>query len=176
MPRPRKVVSEEIVCPIVVEETPSVLEVVEEIAEEVVESSEVTQVEEPVTVKSEPVEVMGYKVFEKGELILPVEDGSDELNYFLDRNKFQINSWIEELKKPIDDEKLLFKINYPQVLQPYNSIAHYQAQNGFAPIPPQITNMLDYHKIKLNLASDEEVAVAVMGDLDYSFVPVKIIK
>jgi len=168
MPRPRKVVSEEIICPVVVEETPSVLEVVEEVAED--------QIEEPVTVKADPIEVMGYKVFEKGELILPVEDGSKELSYFLDRNKFQLNSWIEELKKPIEDEKLLFKINYPHVLQPYNSITHYQAQNGFAPTPPQITNMLDYHKIKLNLASDEEVAVAVMGDLDYSFVPVKIIK
>lgn len=167
MPRPRKVVTEEVVD--------SVLTVEETVVEEVSQQEEIVEPEFlPET--SEPVEVLGYKVFEKGELILPVEDGSDELNYFLDRNKLQLNAWIEELKKPIEDEKLLFKINYPHVLQPYNSITQYQAQNGLAPSVPQINNMLDYNKIKLNLFSDEEVAVAVMGDLDFSFVPVKIIK
>lgn len=162
MPRPRKVSVEEV-------KEPEVVEVVEELVEQ--------NVEEPVVEQDiESVELMAYKVFLKGEYICAVKDESEELMFFLDQNKSQLNAWIEELKAPITDQKLLFTINYPDVKQPYNSISQYQAQNGFAPTPPRITNLLDYHRQQKNLNFDEEVAVAVMGDLDYSFVPVKVVE
>lgn len=173
MPRPKKVVEElnesevvDLVEDVVVEQ--SVEELTEEPAQEVVEK--------PVVEDATPVELMAYKVFLKGEYICAVKDESEELVFFLEQNKAQLSSWVEELSAPITDQKLLFSINYPDVKQPYNSIAQYQAQNGFAPNPPKITNLLDYHKQLKNLNFDEEVAVAVMGDLDYSFVPVKVVE
>ena len=162
MPRPRKVSVEEVV-------EPEVVEIVEDLVEQ--------SVEEPVSEQEviiEPVETMAYKVFLKGEYICAVKDESEELMFFLEQNKAQLDTWIEELRKPITDQKLLFSINFPDVKQPYNSIAQYQAQNGYAPTPPRITNLLDFHKQQKNLNFDEEVAVSVMGDLDYSFVPVKV--
>jgi hypothetical protein len=169
MPRPRKVVVEEVNEEKVAELVEDV--VVEQFTEEPVEEV----VEETVIDNITPSELMAYKVFLKGEYICAVKDESEELMFFLEQNKAQLSSWVDELRAPITDQKLLFSINYPDVKQPYNSIAQYQAQNGFAPNPPKITNLLDYHKQQKNLNFDEEVAVAVMGDLDYSFVPVKVV-
>jgi hypothetical protein len=170
MPRPRKVSVEEVNEPVVVELAENV--VLEQPDEEAIEQT----IEEVVTEIVEPVELMAYKVFLKGEYICAVKDESEELMFFLEQNKIQLDSWVDELRAPITDQQLLFSINYPDVKQPYNSIAQYQAQNGFAPTPPKITNLLDYHKQQKNLSFDEEVAVVVMGDLDYSFVPVKVVE
>lgn len=170
MPRPRKVSVEEVNEPVVVELAENVVS--EQPIEEAIEQT----FEEVVAEVAEPVELMAYKVFLKGEYICAVKDESEELMFFLEQNKIQLDSWIDELRAPITDQQLLFSINYPDVKQPYNSIAQYQAQNGFAPTPPKITNLLDYHKQQKNLNFDEEVAVVVMGDLDYSFVPVKVVE
>jgi hypothetical protein len=164
MPRPKKVSVEDL----------NESEVVELVEEVLVEQSIEEPAEEVVIDHVEPVELMAYKVFLNGEYICAVKDESEELVFFLEQNKAQLDLWVEELRAPITDQKLLFTINYPDVKQPYNSISHYQAQNGFAPTPPKITNLLDYHKQQKNLSFDEEVAVAVMGDLDYSFVPAKV--
>jgi hypothetical protein len=165
MPRPRKVSVEE------------VNESVVELAENVISEETNEQPSEEVVIETtQPVETMAYKVFLKGEYICAVKDESEELMFFLEQNKIQLASWIDDLRAPITDQQLLFSINYPDVKQPYNSIAQYQAQNGFAPTPPKITNLLDYHKQQKNLNFDEEVAVTVMGDLDYSFVPVKVVE
>ena len=89
-------------------------------------------------------------------------------------NKTQLEDWVNELNEEITDLDKLFSLNYPGVTNLYSSILQYQNQNGLAPIGPKVKSLMEFHKDTTGILLDEEVAIAVYGNLRYSFVPIKL--
>lgn len=112
-----------------------------------------------------------FHVYESGVHVDSCPDGSDELENYLIKNEEQINSWIEELSRPTDNQEDLALFNTPDNGIIYKSLAQYYAQNGFAPQPPKIVDWMTYYMKKHYPITPQEIAVLVKGDLNYSFVP-----
>lgn len=115
-----------------------------------------------------------YEIFDGDTSLGYVLDESEDLLKFLDGNKEELNSWVEQLSVPIVDEKELLILNYPDISDKYSSVLQYQNQNGYAPIGPKFKCMMDYYKDKHPTSSEEEIAFAVFGDLRFKFVPVRL--
>jgi hypothetical protein len=115
-----------------------------------------------------------YEVFDGDTSLGYVMDESDELLKFLDGNKEELNSWVEQLSTPITDDRELLELNHPDIADKYKSVLQYQNQNGYAPVGPKFKSMMDYYKDKHSTSSDEEIAFAVFGDLRFKFVPVRL--
>lgn len=171
MPRPKKIVQEEVqvVEPVVeqeelvFEEAVPQLYVPEESFEDVVNEPEVLSVEESAPVRS-------FKVYHLGTMLTEVVENSPELDKFLELNKTQLYSNIEKLKTPTSDQEDLVLFNIPATdNRKYNSLAQFYQQNGLAPQPPRISDWMTYYKMKYPLATEEEIAIQVFGPLDYSF-------
>jgi len=125
-------------------------------------------------VELEKTEYLYYEVFDQSEYLVAALDGSDELLSYIDSNKTQLEDWVNELNEEITDLDKLFSLNYPGVTNLYSSILQYQNQNGLAPIGPKVKSLMEFHKDTTGILLDEEVAIAVYGNLRYSFVPIKL--
>jgi len=168
MPRPKKIVQEEI----------KISEVLEVQEEPVIESEEILEIE-PVSIDVPELETLNveeentktiFKVYHLGNFITEVEENSDSLNNFLECNKVQLYENIYKLKVPTNNPEDLVLFNVPPTdNRKYNSLAQYFQQNGFAPQPPRIADWMTYYQGKYPLATEEEIAIQVFGPLDYSF-------
>jgi hypothetical protein len=158
MPRPKKIVQEEIKIPEVVEVQE---ELVVEPELEALTVEEIVEEEAPKTI---------FKVYHLGNYIADVEENSDVLNNYLENNRVQLYDNVAKLKVPTNDQEDLVLFNVPPTdNRKYNSLAQYFQQNGLAPQPPKIADWMTYYKIKYPLATEEEIAIQVFGPLDYSF-------
>lgn len=181
MPRPRK-------TPLVIETEKPLEEVVE-----IVDISEPMESDNTITIEDELFNFdelsepdfdedlinlvpgkLYYEVFDGDTSLGYVMDESDELLKFLDGNKEELQSWVEQLRAPITDDRELLELNYPDIADKYKSVLQYQNQNGYAPIGPKFKSMMDYYKDKHSTSSEEEIAFAVFGDLRFKFVPVRL--
>ena len=115
-----------------------------------------------------------YEVFDTGMTLGVVRDGSEELMKFINGNKEELESWVNELKAEITDQAQLLAINYPGAEFRYVSVLQYQNQIGFAPEGPKYKSMMDYYKSQYETSSEEEIAFAVFGNLRFSFVPIRL--
>lgn len=171
MPRPKKIIQEE-----------SQISEVIEVQEELTIEPEEELVIEPVTIDvpelkdlsiEEVIEVAPktmFKVYLFGNFVTEVDENSDLLNSFLEKNKIQLYDNISKLKEPTVDQEDLVLFNVPATdNRKYNSLAQFYQQNGLAPQPPRISDWMTYYKTKYPFATDEEIAVQVFGPLDYSF-------
>jgi hypothetical protein len=143
------------------------------------ESVEETVVKE--TVSEEPIENLSvsfeeglrFEVFDARVYIETVYNNSEQLFYYLEQNRKQLNDWIDELNQvPTDPNDLIF-INFGTQQRIYRAYAQYFTQNGYAPRPPEINSWMEYYKKIHNSITDEEVAVELKGQLRYSFNPIK---
>ncbi len=172
MPRPKKIVQEEVVISEVVEvQEELIVETQEELVIEPVSMKvpelEVFSVEE--TVEEEAPKTI-FKVYHLGNFVGDVEENSDVLNSYLECNKVQLYDNINKLKVPTTDQEDLVLFNVPATdNRKYNSLAQYFQQNGLAPQPPRIADWMTFYKFKYPLATEEEIAIQVFGPLDYSF-------
>ncbi len=168
MPRPKKIVQEEVVISEVVE-----------VQEELLVEPEEELVIEPVSIDVPVLEALSveeeapktiFKVYHLGNFVGDVEENSDVLNSYLECNKVQLYDNINKLKVPTTDQEDLVLFNVPATdNRKYNSLAQYFQQNGLAPQPPRIADWMTYYKFKYPLATEEEIAIQVFGPLDYSF-------
>ena len=172
MPRPKKIVQEEVVISEVVE-----------VQEELIVETEEELVIEPVSMKVPELEVLSveetveeeaqktiFKVYHLGNFVADVEENSDILNGFLENNRIQLYNNIDKLKAVTTDPEDLVLFNVPSTdNRKYNSLAQFYQQNGLAPQAPRITDWMTYYKFKYPLATEEEIAIQVFGPLDYSF-------
>ncbi len=172
MPRPKKIVQEEVVISEVVDvQEEPVVEPVDELVIEPV-SMDVPDlidfaIEVPV-VEEAPKTI--FKVYHLGNFVGDVEENSDVLNSYLECNKVQLYDNINKLKVPTTDQEDLVLFNVPATdNRKYNSLAQYFQQNGLAPQPPRIADWITFYKFKYPLATEEEIAIQVFGPLDYSF-------
>lgn len=115
-----------------------------------------------------------YEVFDTGMTLGVVKDGSEELMKFINGNKEELESWVNELKTEITDQYTLLAINYPGSEFRYVSVLQYQNQNGLAPEGPKFKSMMDFYKDQSPTSSDEEIAFGVFGNLRFSFVPIRL--
>lgn len=115
-----------------------------------------------------------YEVFDTGMTLGVVKDDSEELMKFINGNREELDSWVNELKTEILDQEQLLSINYPGNELRYRSILQYQNQNGLAPEGPKFKSMMDYYKSQHETSSGEEIAFAVFGNLRFSFVPIRL--
>ncbi len=172
MPRPKKIVQEEVVISEVLDvQEELVIEPEEELVIEPVSMKvpelEVSSIEE--TVEEEAPKTI-FKVYHLGNFVGDVEENSDALNNFLELNKTQLYDNINKLKVFTNDPEDLVLFNVPATdNRKYNSLAQYFQQNGFAPQPPRVTDWMTYYKFRYPLATEEEIAIQVFGPLDYSF-------
>jgi len=141
--------------------------------EEVV-SVEETFIEKPIenlSVSSQ--ESLSFEVFDTGVYIETVSNNSEQLFYYLDQNRKQLDKWIDELNQvPSDPNDLIF-INFGPQQRIYKAYDQYFTQNGYAPRPPKINSWMEYYKKIHNPITDEEIAVELKGKLRYSFNPTK---
>jgi hypothetical protein len=166
MPRPRKIVQEEIKISEVIEVQEELLiEPEEELVIEVPELENLS-IEEVVEETSKTI----FKVYHLGNFVAEVEENSDTLNEYLESNRMQLYNNIFKLKERTSDPEDLVLFNVPATdNRKYNSLGQYYQQNGLAPQPPKISDWMTYYKIKYPLATEEEIAIQVFGPLDYSF-------
>jgi hypothetical protein len=171
MPRPKKIVQEESKISEVVEvQKELVIEpeeelVIEPVAMEVPELEDLS-VEE--VVEEAPKTI--FKVYHIGNFIADVEENSDTLNQFLEKNRVQLYENVAKLKIQTHDQEDLVLFNVPATdNRKYNSLAQFYQQNGLAPQPPKINDWMTYYKFKYPMATEEEIAIQVFGPLDYSF-------
>jgi hypothetical protein len=173
MPRPKKIVQEEVVISEVVEvQEELVVEPEEELVIEPVSMRvpelETLTVEVPVVEEEAPRTI--FKVYHLGNYVADVEENSDVLNGFLECNKVQLYDNISKLKVRTNEQEDLVLFNVPATdNRKYNSLAQYYQQNGLAPQPPRISDWMTFYKVKYPLATEEEIAIQVFGPLDYSF-------
>jgi hypothetical protein len=171
MPRPKKIVQEEVVISEVIE-----------VHEELVFEPEEELVIEPVAMDIPELEDLAieevveetpktiYKVYHLGNFVTEVEENSEILNQYLESNKIQLYENVDKLKTPTIDPEDLVLFNVPPTdNRKYNSLAQFYQQNGLAPQTPRINNWMTYYKFKYPMATEEEIAVQVFGPLDYSF-------
>jgi hypothetical protein len=172
MPRPKKIVQEEVVISEVVE-----------VHEELNIEAEEELVTEPVSMKVPEIEVLTveesvqeetpktiFKVYHLGNYISDVEEDSEILNGFLEFNRVQLYNNVAKLKERTNNPEDLVLFNVPPTdNRKYNSLAQYYQQNGLAPQSPRIADWMTYYKMKYPLATEEEIAIQVFGPLDYSF-------
>ena len=173
MPRPKKIVQEEVVISEVVDvQEELVIEPEEELIIEPV-SMKVPVVidfaiEVPVVEEEAPKTI--FKVYHLGNFVGDVEENSDVLNDYLECNKVQLYDYIAKLKVRTNEQDDLVLFNVPSTdNRKYNSLAQYYQQNGLAPQPPRISDWMTFYKVKYPLATEEEIAIQVFGPLDYSF-------
>jgi hypothetical protein len=172
MPRPKKIAQEEVVISEVVEvEEELVIELEDELLIEPVSMSvpelEVVAFEE--TVEEEAPKTI-YKVYHLGNFVVDVEENSNALNEFLDKNRVQLYDNIAKLKVITTNPEDLVLFNVPPTdNRKYNSLSQFYQQNGLAPQAPRITDWMTYYKFKYPLATEEEIAIQVFGPLDFSF-------
>jgi hypothetical protein len=168
MPRPKKVVQEELKISDVQEEL--IIEAEEELVIEPV-SIDVPDLEEFSFEESvEEVAKTIYKVYHLGNFVEEVEEDSQSLNNYLENNRIQLYDNILKLKVITNDPEDLVLFNVPATdNRKYNSLAQYFQQNGLAPQPPRINDWMSYYKFRYPLATEEEIAIQVFGPLDYSF-------
>jgi hypothetical protein len=171
MPRPKKIVQEEVVISEVIEvHEELVIEPVEELVIEpvVIDIPELEDLAIEEVVAETPKTI--YKVYHLGNFVAEVEENSEILNQYLDSNKVQLYDNIDKLKTPTIDPEDLVLFNVPPTdNRKYNSLAQFYQQNGLAPQPPRINNWMTYYKFKYPMATEEEIAIQVFGPLDYSF-------
>jgi hypothetical protein len=172
MPRPKKIVQEEVVISEVVEvQEDIVLESEEELTIEPV-SIEVPELEDlsfEETIEEETPKTI-FKVYHLGNYISNVEENSEILNDYLEKNKVQLYENIAKLKATTNNPEDLVLFNVPATdNRKYNSLAQFYQQNGLAPQSPRITDWMTFYKFKYPLATEEEIAIQVFGPLDYSF-------
>jgi hypothetical protein len=168
MPRPKKIVQEEVVISEVVE-----------VQEELIVETEEELVVEPVSMRVPELEALSFdeeapktifKVYHFGNYVSEVEENSDALNEYLEKNKVQLYDNVSKLKEKTNDPEDLVLFNVPATdNRKYNSLAQYFQQNGLAPQPPRINDWMTYYKFRYPLATEEEIAIQVFGPLDYSF-------
>jgi hypothetical protein len=172
MPRPKKIVQEEIKISEVVEVQEELLfEIEEELVIEPVEMQvpELESLTVLETVEEEAQKTI-FKVYHLGNFVADVEENSDHLNGYLESNRVQLYDNVSKLKVPTSDQEDLVLFNVPATdNRQYNSLAQFYQQNGLAPQPPRIADWMTYYKIKYPLATEEEIAIQVFGPLDYSF-------
>jgi len=186
MPRPRKTETlveetsltsdENKVDDLSIDSTEEVVEYVK--PEPIVINVPLAQVFQPITMPShvvpEPVDRgMLFIVNDRGNPVCTVYEDSPKLIEFLDSNKSELNDRIQQLKRTVTDDKELVRMNLPFSAFSYGSVSQYQAQNGLAPVPPSITNWMEFHKKENYEQTDEEIALRVFGDLRWSFIPTK---
>ena len=175
MPRPKKIVQEEIKLSDVIEVQEEVVDQPVEIINEepVVVDLEVTEpeVSEPEVFSTEETAPLTlFKVYHLGNYVADVEENSDQLNVFLESNRVQLYGNVDKLKTQTFDQEDLVLFNVPATdNRKYNSLAQFYQQNGLAPQPPKITDWMTYYKLRYPLATEEEIAIQVFGPLDYSF-------
>lgn len=171
MPRPKKIVQEEVQVPeINVEQDELYFD--EPVPQMYVEEEQIVEeVQEPQVLAVEnTAPVTSYKVYHLGSFINQVDENSVALSEYLESNRAQLYSYIEKLVTPTTDQEDLALFNIPTTdNRKYNSLAQYYQQNGLAPQPPRINNWMTYYKSKYPLATEEEIAIQVFGPLDYSF-------
>jgi hypothetical protein len=172
MPRPKKIVQEEVVISEVVE-----------VQEELVVETEEELVIEPVSMKVPELEVLSveetieeeapktiFKVYHLGNFVADVEENSEILNGYLENNRVQLYDNVAKLKERTNNPEDLVLFNVPPTdNRKYNSLGQYYQQNGLAPQSPRIADWMTYYKFKYPLATEEEIAIQVFGPLDYSF-------
>jgi len=172
MPRQKKIAQEEVVISEVVEvHEELVIELEDELVIEPVSMNvpelEVVAVEE--TVEEEAPKTI-FKVYHYGNFVSEVEENSDFLNEYLEKNKVQLYDNVAKLKERTNNPEDLVLFNVPPTdNRKYNSLAQYYQQNGLAPQPPKISDWMTYYKFRYPLATEEEIAIQVFGPLDYSF-------
>ena len=174
MPRPKKIVQEEVqIAEPVIEKDELVFEgEVPQlyVPEEEIEVVEVVEDTPEILTVTDELPVTSYKVYYLGNFVKLVDENSNELDKYLESNKSQLYSYIDKLKLPTDNQEDLALFNIPTTdNRKYNSLAQYYQQNGLAPQPPRVSDWMTYYKFKYPLATEEEIAIQVFGPLDYSF-------
>ena len=114
-----------------------------------------------------------FAVYSHQEYVTTVDDESAELLSFLEFNRAELDSRINELwQTPSDPNDLIF-FNFGEQKMIYNSYNAYFNVNGFAPVEPSIKSWMEYYLNKHNPITPEEVAIQLKGPLQYSFIPIK---
>ena len=175
MPRPKKIVQEESKISEVIEvqeELVSELEeelIIEPVVIDVPELEDLS-IEEDVEDIVEEAPKTNFKVYHLGNYVTDVEENSDQLNEYLEKNKVQLYENVAKLKTQTNDPEDLVLFNVPATdNRKYNSLAQFYQQNGLAPQLPRINDWMTYYKFKYPMATEEEIAIQVFGPLDYSF-------
>jgi len=118
-------------------------------------------------------EGLNFEVFDSMVYLETVPNNSEQLFYYLEQNRKQLNEWVDELNQvPSDPNDLIF-INFGIQQRIYRAYDQYFTQNGYAPRPPVIKSWMEYYKKIHNPITDEEIAVELKGKLRYSFNPIK---
>ena len=114
-----------------------------------------------------------YRVFDNGDFLEELDEDSNKVDWYLEENKKQLQSWVEELSQsPTDANEIIFMNEGPQPRK-YVSYAQYCMQNGYAPREPKINSWMQFYLEKYEPISEEEVAVKLKGNLRFSFEIIK---
>lgn len=110
-----------------------------------------------------------YRVFDDGEFLEELDEDSNKIDWYLEENKKQLQSWVEELyQTPSDANEIIF-MNEGAQTRKYVSYAQYCMQNGYAPREPKINSWMQFYLEKYEPISEEEIAVKLKGNLRFSF-------
>jgi hypothetical protein len=110
-----------------------------------------------------------YKIFDYGVFLEELDEESDRVDFYLEENKKQLQSWVVELSQPPADANEIIFMNHGPQLRKYISYVQFRSQNGYAPKEPEFTSWIHYYMKKYEPTSAEEIAVQLKGNLRYSF-------
>ena len=110
-----------------------------------------------------------YSVYSYGEFIEDIDEESEKIDSYLEQNKSQLDHFIEELNELVSDPNILIYFHEGKQNRQYLSFESYYAQNGLAPKSQTFHSWMQFYKYKFPNMSDEEIAIKVKGNLQYSF-------
>ena len=110
-----------------------------------------------------------FIVYENGNQIEELYENDEKIKLYLDRNKQQLQEWIDNLKVEVTDPNLLLLFNVGQQNRNYITYDAYFSQNGLAPKPCVYKTWLSYFTSQNPSLTEEEIAIQVNGNLKYSF-------
>lgn len=110
-----------------------------------------------------------YSVYSYGEFVEDIEEESEKIDLYLEQNKSQLDLFIHELNETVSDPNISIYFHEGKQNRQYLSFEAYYAQNGLAPKAQTIHSWMQFYKNKFPNMSEEEIAIKVKGNLQYSF-------
>ena len=163
MPRPKKIVSQDIVEQL--ESSSS-----QEIVAPLIDANETVGAEVEKTEKSFERPLKKFGVYRNGEFLMEVDENSELINFYLSENKSELENRILAINEKITDPDVLIFFHEGKQNRLYMSFEAYYSQNGLAPKLLTMDTWAKYYHSVNPLLTDEEIALHKFGDLPYSFV------
>lgn len=158
MPRTKKIIEE----PVVENET-------QEILVPLLDTNEIVKLETEIPENTFVKPLKKFGVYFEGNFVKEVDENSDEINFYLDVNKKELDSRILIINTVVDDPNLLIYFHEGKQNRNYMSFEAFYNQNGLAPKTKTINSWAEYYRSFNSLLSDEEIALHKFGNLPYSF-------